>query len=1297
MPSDAPNPDVSHRGRQLQLENFAIELQPGRDPAPFLALLNNHPGGTWQARQVPGFSLLEPVSGETVAKLTAGDAWGLTRALEELGALSAEPTFRTRLPPPTRAEMDRHFGIWGRTSEAKRRLIHQKSEETKHWPTDLMGCPAAWQAFKTRHGENLPGLGIRVAQLDTGYTPHWRILPSLEKIGDHIGLNLVGDDEPEERLRDARDPLPRKLPLISFPGHGTAVAGLVCLGDEGPGRPRGVAPGATILPMRVSRSVIHMSFQKVCDAFVEAIDRKVHVISMSLGGPMSSGQLYQRVHEALEAGILVIAAAGNAIPGVVFPGAIPGVVACAACNVLGGPWNRSGLGAAVTITAPGEYVWYEGAVQGAEERPDPRHGDGTSYATAHVAGLAALWLSFHGRDRLIAEACAGRRELLPHLFRACLQNSAEKRAELEGFGFGAGIARADQLLAATFPPVDELEKLREEALQQGRKALLRFQSWRQILHLPTLTGISTLNPPSATDQDLARLEKLVLGTGDNFDESEIAELMTLAATDLELATVLFKTAADIRHWVCGEALRRYLLGQASGLSPHLRQKLEKARERARRDVLAAQPEIRLKPVTIPPGMASQPRVRRLKAYAFDPSLQTSSTEVGVNEITITVPFEPELLPGPIGEYLEVLDVDPASGCAYSPVDLDHPWLLAQDGVDRSESNPHFHQQMVYAVGMKTIGHFEEALGRPIFWSPLRPWDNTSEDRDNAAEITVKGKPVLSDQFVRRLRLYPHALRSQNAFYSPTKRAILFGYFPAGSGSPGAEYPGGMVFTCLAHDIIAHEMTHALLDGIHYRYTEPTNPDVYAFHEAFADLVALLQRFTYRELLEDQIAKARGRLDAGTLMTRLALQFGQATGRHHALRDALGYIVEQSRQQAPGEWNTLAAEKSSDGRSETTIVDAARPFGDDLRHVWQRFKADPTLLDQVEEPHQRGAFLVAAVFDAFLTIYEARVADLKRIATGGTGVLPAGDLHPDLVRRIAHEATQAAHHVLRMCIRAIDYVPPTDLTFGEYLRALITADSDLVPDDDRHYRVAFIEAFRKWGIYPRDVRTLSEESLRWNPIDLRLPASRALKDARDALMKWEPGESRAEIFAAILKTQAMLHDTLEKMPDNPTKSHLLGGIDTREPFNVCNLRPARRIGPRGEYLTEMVVEVLQSRPAAEGEIPFRGGATLIIGWKTDQIVVRYSIFKRLDSSAREQRQREHLAASSEGGKAAEYSTAGLPDGWFSRDEERQKWQAGRNFRAEDMRASSCDCRRGSQEARAKKKNVVNEPFALLHRR
>ena len=95
-----------------------------------------------------------------------------------------------------------------------------------------------------------------------------------------------------------------------------------------------------------------------------------------------------------------------------------------------------------------------------------------------------------------------------------------------------------------------------------------------------------------------------------------------------------------------------------------------------------------------------------------------------------------------------------------------------------------------------------------------------------------------------------------------------------------------------------------------------------------------------------------------------------------------------------------------------------------------------------------------------------------------GAPPTGAVHPDLANRLAGEAASTADYVLHMCIRALDYLPPVDVTFFEYLRALITADFDLVRDDKNNYRVAFVEAFRRRGIYPPGVRSLAVDSLLW---------------------------------------------------------------------------------------------------------------------------------------------------------------------------------------------------------------------------
>lgn len=680
----------------------------------------------------------------------------------------------------------------------------------------------------------------------------------------------------------------------------------------------------------------------------------------------------------------------------------------------------------------------------------------------------------------------------------------------------------------------------------------------------------------------------------------------------------------------------------------------------------------------------QPAMRRLRAYAFDPSLATRLKTSSVNAITVSVPFERDLKPGPVGEYLEVVDVDPASGYAYAPVDLNHPFLLAQDGLVPSEGNPQFHQQMVYAVAMKTISQFETALGRPIFWSPLRPWLPESGDAARAERKTLaSGKPDLGDQFVRRLRIYPHALREENAYYSPQKRALLLGYFPAHSDEPGEEYPGGLVFSCLSHDIIAHETTHAILDGMHTYFTEPTNPDVFAFHEAFSDMVALFAHFSYPEVLKNQIAETGGKLSRRNLLTQLAEQFGRATGQGQALRDAIGSVA-----------------------------------GKDDK--WQRYTPDPTELPTVSEAHARGSLLVSAVFDAYLAIYDDRVEALKRIATGGTGILPKGQLHPALVDLMADEAAKAARHVLTMCIRAMDYVPPVDITFGEFLRALITADYDLVPDDPRDYRVAFIEAFRKWGIYPRDVRTLSEDTLRWrSPKDLYLflpppeGGARGHRAANDdevsgirmniqkAIHLWKPCSDRELIFRKLHSAQASLTTYLKNMarrdpangqPADPVSrarvEKLLPGLDVDAKFSISNLRPARRVGPNNEFLTEMVVEVVQSQKDANGiDTGFRGGVTLIVN--LDDWRVRYTVYKRIvtesgdlktDRKARQTAfQKMAFGAAS---KAAEYSCADVASA------------AGgdRTVDREAMRRDSCGCRvrkQGGNEA-------LREPFAMLHR-
>ena len=595
-----------------------------------------------------------------------------------------------------------------------------------------------------------------------------------------------------------------------------------------------------------------------------------------------------------------------------------------------------------------------------------------------------------------------------------------------------------------------------------------------------------------------------------------------------------------------------------------------------------------------------PPVRRLRVYAFDPQTASERASVGYAYATIGLPWEEpweaKLQIGPVNDYLEVVDVDPASRQFYRPVDLNDPHLLAQDGLTPSEGNPQFHQQMVFAVAMKVIRLFERALGRKVIWAPQ--W--------NARRNTYEP--------IKKLRIYPHAFREANAYYSMAKRALLFGYFRSANAAAGASW----VFTALSLDIIAHETTHAVLDGLHRRYAEATSMDSLAFHEAFADIVALFSHFTLTEAVYAHIQERGGELDQASLLSGLASQFAAATTGRASLRQYVG----------------------------------SRP--------------DPDLLARSTECHDRGSILVAAVFDAFLTIYRARTEDLLRI--GGV-VRDAGKrLDADVAARLTREAAKSADHVLRMCIRALDYLPPVDVRFGEFLRAIITADGDLIPNDTLNYRIAFAEAFRRRGILVDNCQSMSPNNLLWespeqllgtNPlsvanieeIDLDLvphyrrdDVIRSSEDNRYKVWEWliQPDPYRPAIDRAWEKALGIYF----VLPKN-LNSIFLGrkrgpeGRWSGPAVEVHSVRTTRRSGPDGQDVRQLVIEVTQRRrgyfdperqktvdtgkppaPSVRGDFLFRGGATLIIDLRENRL--RYVIRKSITDEKRLNEQREMLS-------------------------------------------------------------------------
>ena len=221
----------------------------------------------------------------------------------------------------------------------------------------------------------------------------------------------------------------------------------------------------------------------------------------------------------------------------------------------------------------------------------------------------------------------------------------------------------------------------------------------------------------------------------------------------------------------------------------------------------------------------------------------------------------------------------------------------------------------------------------------------------------------------------------------------------------------------------------------------------------------------------------------------------------------------------------------------------------------------------------------------------------------------------------------------MCIRALDYCPPVDVQFGDFLRALITADGDLVPDDTYDYRSALIEAFRLRGVRPEGVTSYAEESLRWcSPEDLKGTAAPPC----EGLVFTRPRAARDnEQIARLLHAYG-------------TDNADLLGLMADETIWVHSFHEVYRPDPNGQLQIQMVAELVQRmnvpRDANDPHSPrftFRGGTTLILD---EHGTVLYSIQKRLGTddpgNPRLARQRAYYQQVGEGAAGLAYG-GGFP--------------------------------------------------------
>ena len=477
------------------------------------------------------------------------------------------------------------------------------------------------------------------------------------------------------------------------------------------------------------------------------------------------------------------------------------------------------------------------------------------------------------------------------------------------------------------------------------------------------------------------------------------------------------------------------------------------------------------------------RTRELTIVAQDPLLTYPEGHEKAGRIVtarVRVPAE-TLSDGPRGYRVHCIDYDASTNTYYDtsiPREDDDRFRDPDDRIIRED--PSFHCQNAYALVMHTLARFEFALGRRVSWG----------------------------FYGHQIKVSPHAFAEANAFYSEEDHALLFGYFRPDEGAPP-------IFTCLSHDVIVHETTHALLDGLRTRYTDPSSADQAAFHEGFADVVALLSVFSLREVPDLLINDPR--LSINQEDDRDLISTARLTPDR--LRIAIGSLANE-------------------------VGAGLDPVHGNALRQSMFLKPEETHLDDAEfdEPHRRGEVFVAAVMNAFLELWSK---EIQRIGAARNDKVDKG--------KVIEEGARIAEILLTSSIRALDYTPPVDLTFSDYVSAFLTADQEIRSEDTLGLRDVVRRSFESYGMKP------ATENGYWDA---------APKDLRYDIVHFEPMQSDPdEVFHFVWENR---------------KKEYLGLLDDGY-TRVLSVRPCMRVGPDGFVLRETVSEYIQVVKVLAGDL------------------------------------------------------------------------------------------------------------------
>jgi serine protease len=333
----------------------------------------------------------------------------------------------------------------------------------KGWAPNLIEADKVWAITR--------GEGVKIAQIDTGHSSH-NELRGIYATDDQ--LNLIETGSPE----DASDRFSRNV-WFPHPGHGTYGASVMASrgglsGDNAlePGQITGVAPASRVVPIRAIRSVIDLNQTRIPTAIRHAVKSECDVIAMCLGGISHTASVQKAMRDAVDNGLIIVCAAGNVWPWVVFPAAYSVDRLCAAVAAIDQklrPWTWTARGSAVTVSAPGKDVWAARKNSTTDEDHVVDACEGTTLACSLTAGIAALFVAKNGGRARLREIARKAGLTVQDLFLRAIVHNISPPAQWRGStNLGAGVVDArttldfDPAQVRLRPMLDKIEDAQPE-------------------------------------------------------------------------------------------------------------------------------------------------------------------------------------------------------------------------------------------------------------------------------------------------------------------------------------------------------------------------------------------------------------------------------------------------------------------------------------------------------------------------------------------------------------------------------------------------------------------------------------------------------------------------------------------------------------------------------------------------------------------------------------------------------------------------------------------------------------------